>query len=58
MRKIYVGILLICFWVQKNTTARRGKGWWYWSARGGKRGREVFRTALTLWFVRANYYGE
>ncbi len=32
MRKIYVGILLICFWVQKNTTARQGKGSWYWSA--------------------------
>jgi len=35
MRKIYIGILMICFWVQKNTTARRGKGWWYWSARLG-----------------------
>ena len=35
MKKIYIGVLLVCFWVQKNTTARRGKGWWYWSARLG-----------------------
>ncbi len=35
MRKIYVGMLLICFWVQKNTTARKGSPWWYWSARLG-----------------------
>ena len=35
MKKIYAGILLACLWVQRRTTARLGKGWWYWSARIG-----------------------
>ncbi len=35
VRKIYVGILILCYWIQKKTVRRPMGFWWRHSARLG-----------------------